>query len=83
MQTPVALFIFNRPDLIELVFAEIAKAKPSKLLVVADGAKKEKTGEMRMVVLYLTHLNIYRSIVGMMCVKKKPGKWELESKLAL
>ena len=37
LKTPVALIIFNRPDPTEQVFAEIAKAKPSKLFVIADG----------------------------------------------
>ena len=37
---PIAFFIFNRPDLTELVFTEIAKVKPSLLLVVADGPRK-------------------------------------------
>lgn len=45
LTTPVALIIFNRPDTTELVFAEIAKAKPIKLLVIADGARKDKLGE--------------------------------------
>lgn len=38
LNTPVAFIIFNRPDTIEKVFSEIAKAKPLKLLVVADGS---------------------------------------------
>ena len=37
LSTPVALFIYIRPDTTELVFAEIARAKPPILLVVADG----------------------------------------------
>jgi len=37
LTTPVAFIIFNRPDTTERVFAEIAKAKPPKLLVVGDG----------------------------------------------
>jgi len=45
LTTPVAFIIFNRPDTTERVFAEIAKAKPSKLLVVADGARTNKSGE--------------------------------------
>jgi hypothetical protein len=45
LTTPVAFIIFNRPDTTERVFAEIAKAKPSKLLVVADGARTDKSGE--------------------------------------
>lgn len=43
--TPVAFLIFNRPNTTERVFAEIAKAKPSKLLVVADGPRPDKPGE--------------------------------------
>jgi hypothetical protein len=43
--TPVAFIIFNRPDLTEHVFAEIARARPPKLLVVADGPRTEKAGE--------------------------------------
>jgi hypothetical protein len=45
LTTPVAFIIFNRPDTTELIFAEIAKAKPTKLLVISDGARKEKAGE--------------------------------------
>ncbi len=39
--TPVAFFIFNRPDLTEIVFNSIAEAKPKKLFVVADGPRNE------------------------------------------
>lgn len=42
---PVALFIFNRPDTTERVFSAIAKARPSKLLVVADGPRAGRPGE--------------------------------------
>lgn len=45
LTTPVAFIIFNRPDTTERVFAEIAKARPPKLLVVADGARANKIGE--------------------------------------
>lgn len=45
MTTAVAFIIFNRPDTTELVFAEIAKAKPPKLLVVGDGARPDRPGE--------------------------------------
>lgn len=37
--TPVALLIFNRPELTEQVFEAIRQAKPKKLLVVADGPR--------------------------------------------
>ncbi len=45
MGTPVAFLIFNRPDTTEKVFEAIRQAKPAKLLVVADGPRKNKPGE--------------------------------------
>lgn len=45
LRTPVAFIIFNRPDTTERVFAEIARAKPPKLLVVADGPRLNRPGE--------------------------------------
>ncbi len=45
LQTPVAFIIFNRPDTTAKVFAEIAKARPPKLLVVADGPRANRAGE--------------------------------------
>ncbi len=45
MKSPVVFFIFNRPKTTELVFAEIAKAKPPNLLVVGDGPRQERPGE--------------------------------------
>jgi len=45
LTTPVAFIIFNRPDTTERVFAEIAKARPPKLLVVADGPRGSRPGE--------------------------------------
>lgn len=45
LTTPVAFIIFNRPDTTVRVFAEIAKAKPPKLLVVGDGARPYRPGE--------------------------------------
>ena len=46
LRTPVALFIFNRPDTTAKVFAEIARAKPSQLFIVADGPRGEKAGDV-------------------------------------
>ena len=43
--TPVAIFIFNRPHLTKRVFAEIARAKPLRLLVVADGPRSSTEAE--------------------------------------
>jgi hypothetical protein len=45
LNTPVALLIFNRPDTTERVFNAIAKARPPKLLVVADGPRPQREGE--------------------------------------
>ncbi|KCZ72175.1 hypothetical protein ANME2D_01579 [Candidatus Methanoperedens nitroreducens] len=41
LKTPVAFIIFNRPDTTRRVFAEIAKAGPRKLLVIADGPRAD------------------------------------------
>jgi hypothetical protein len=45
LNTPVAFLIFNRPHTTERVFAEIARARPPKLLVVADGPRSNRPGE--------------------------------------
>ncbi len=45
MKTPIAFIIFNRPNTTERVFAEIAKAKPQKLFVIADGPRSDRPGE--------------------------------------
>lgn len=39
LKTPVVLLIFNRPETTKKVFAEVRKAKPPKLFVIADGAR--------------------------------------------
>lgn len=48
MDTPVAFFIFNRPDTTAEVFRAIEKAKPKNLLLIADGARN-KAGDMEKV----------------------------------
>ncbi|HEY3027476.1 MAG TPA: hypothetical protein VGJ55_15105 [Pyrinomonadaceae bacterium] len=45
LKTPVAFIIFNRPETTARVFAEIAKARPSKLLLIADGPRADRPGE--------------------------------------
>jgi len=39
LKTPVALIFFNRPQTTARVFAEVARAKPDKLLLIADGPR--------------------------------------------
>lgn len=46
LKTPVCFIIFNRPDVTEQVFEKIREAKPPKLLVIADGARANKAGEL-------------------------------------
>ncbi len=41
VNTPVALFLFNRPDLTARVFERIAQSQPRQLLLVADGPRHE------------------------------------------
>lgn len=45
LTTPVALLIFNRPALTERVFEAVAKAKPERLFVVADGPRFPEEAE--------------------------------------
>ena len=45
VKTPVTFLVFNRPDTTARVFAEIAKARPKKLLVVADGPRPGHSGD--------------------------------------
>lgn len=43
--TPVAFFVFNRPDVTSRVFEAIRLARPKTLLVVADGPRADRSGE--------------------------------------
>lgn len=45
LETPVAFLVFNRPDTTARVFQEIARARPRRLLVVADGPRPDRDGE--------------------------------------
>jgi hypothetical protein len=42
---PVALIIFNRPELTAKVFESIRQARPATLVVIADGARTSRKGE--------------------------------------
>ncbi|MGE0132045.1 MAG: glycosyltransferase family 2 protein [Blastocatellales bacterium] len=46
MDTPVALIIFNRPDCTRLVLDRVAKSKPKKLLVIADGPRPNRPDDV-------------------------------------
>ena len=45
LRSPIALIIFNRPELTQIIFDKIAQVKPSKLFVVADGPRPDRAGE--------------------------------------
>jgi hypothetical protein len=42
ISTPVAFFVFNRPELTSRVFERIRQAQPTKLFVVCDGARQDR-----------------------------------------
>lgn len=46
LHTPIAFIIFNRPDKTKQVFHEIAKVKPPKLFVIADGPRLDHTEDI-------------------------------------
>jgi hypothetical protein len=48
MSAPVLFLVFNRPDTTSQVFEAIKAAKPARLYVAADGARKSKAGEARL-----------------------------------
>jgi hypothetical protein len=43
--TPIAFIVFNRPEPTRRVFAAIAAARPSRLLLIADGPRANRSGE--------------------------------------
>ncbi len=49
VSTPIALFIFNRPQLTSQVFERISDARPRTLLMISDGPRPDRTGEQALV----------------------------------
>jgi hypothetical protein len=49
LDTAVVLLIFNRPQLTERVFQEVASARPARLLVVGDGPRPDHPEDERLV----------------------------------
>lgn len=45
IETPVALIVFNQPDVTRRVFSAIAAARPKRMLLIADGARTDRPGE--------------------------------------
>lgn len=44
-EVPIVLIIFSRPDVTRRVFESIARLRPSRLFVIADGARPGRAGE--------------------------------------
>ncbi len=55
LTTPVAFFIFNRPDVARTVFEAIRQAQPAMLLVIADGPRSAEERE---------HCDAARAVIG-------------------
>lgn len=49
LQIPVLIMVFNRPEPAKIVFQAIREAKPPRLYIASDGARKEKEGEAKKV----------------------------------
>lgn len=47
LKTPVAFIIFNRPKCTQTVFAEIRKARPEKLYLIADAPRNNRPDEAK------------------------------------
>jgi hypothetical protein len=45
LSTPVAMFIFNRPDTTARVFEAVRRARPRQLLLIADGPRASRPNE--------------------------------------
>ena len=45
LNSPVVMIVFNRPEPTRRVFAAIAKARPSRLLIIADGPRPDRQEE--------------------------------------
>ena len=48
LKTPVVFILFNRPHTTSRVFDEIRRARPEKLLIIADGARKDYPEDIRL-----------------------------------
>jgi hypothetical protein len=46
MNTPVALFLYKRPVLLEKVFRQVARVKPRKLLLIADAPRSSQEAKL-------------------------------------
>jgi hypothetical protein len=48
MPPPIALIVFNRPDLAAQLYTRIRAIKPSRLLIIADGPRMDRPDDLRL-----------------------------------
>jgi hypothetical protein len=48
VKTPIAFFLFRRPETTELVFQSIRRARPETLFLIADGPRAQVSGEIQL-----------------------------------
>jgi hypothetical protein len=48
VKTPIAFFLFRRPETTELVFSSIRRARPETLFLIADGPRAQVSGEFEL-----------------------------------
>jgi hypothetical protein len=48
VKTPIAFFLFRRPETTELVFSSIRQARPETLFLIADGPRPQVPGEFEL-----------------------------------
>jgi len=49
MKTPVAIFFFNRPELLERTFAEVREVRPKTLFLICDGPRDNSPQDQALV----------------------------------
>src|SRR5215831_10296961 len=42
---PVAIFVFKRPEVTRQIFEAVAKVRPRRLFLIADGSRADRAGE--------------------------------------
>lgn len=58
IDVPVALIFFNRPDTFAKVFEAVAKARPSKLFLIQDGARENRKDDVENIAKCREFINV-------------------------
>ncbi len=49
LEVPVAMIVFNRPELTRRTFESVRRAQPKKLCIISDGPRADRSGEASLV----------------------------------